>query len=58
MRRSILLVLALITVATSGSLFPSAAQEIRCYKKTCVEYPDGSKVCELRPVDCSQVQIQ
>jgi hypothetical protein len=34
------------------------AQTVVCYKKTCAEYPDGSKICKLTPVSCDQVQIQ
>lgn len=36
---------------------PASAQIVTCYKKVCIEYPDGWKVCELTPVDCSQVKM-
>lgn len=56
MRHSARIGILLASLMVCGSA--GFAQEIRCYKKKCVEYPDGSKVCELKPVDCDQVQIQ
>ncbi len=37
---------------------PVSAQVVTCYKKVCAEYPNGTKICELTPVDCSQVKMQ
>jgi hypothetical protein len=55
--RSILV--TLLTLGGAGTLgvrVPAVAQEVLCYRKKCVEYPDGSKICQLTPVDCTQVQ--
>ena len=39
-------------------LRPAIAQIVTCYKKVCAEYQDGTKICELTPVDCSHVKMQ
>jgi hypothetical protein len=51
-----------VLIAIAAALLPSqsipvAAQTVKCYKKKCLEYPDGSSICQLTPVDCDQVQI-
>ncbi len=41
----------------TSQVTPATAQTVICYKKKCLEYPDGSSICQLTPVDCDQVQI-
>jgi hypothetical protein len=49
--------LAVVAAALPPSTQPATAQVVKCYKKTCLEYPDGTKICELVPVDCDKVQV-
>jgi hypothetical protein len=52
------LLLALLAAVLPSLPRPASAQIVTCYKKVCAEYPDGTKICELTPVDCSQVKMQ
>jgi hypothetical protein len=36
---------------------PASAQTVKCYRKKCLEYPDGYKICTLTPVDCNEMEI-
>lgn len=58
--RKIIPALLLVLAGTALPSIPEAAraQTMSCYKKVCLEYPDGLKVCQLTPVDCSAIQIQ
>lgn len=40
---------SLLVIGTGSHLL---AQEIKCYVRTCAEYPDGSKICVERPIVC------
>lgn len=33
------------------------AQTVQCYFKRCVEFPDGTRVCERTPIDCASVVL-
>ena len=52
------LLLAFVTALLPSLPRPASAQILTCYKKVCAEYQDGTKICELTPVDCSQVKMQ
>jgi hypothetical protein len=58
MRKIIPALLFAMAAVLPAIVKPAIAQEVTCYKKVCAEYPNGSKFCELTPVDCSQIQIQ
>jgi hypothetical protein len=50
--------LAAVAAMLPPSPRPADAQTITCYRKKCLEYPDGYKICELTPVDCSEIVIR
>lgn len=47
-------VAALAGVAGVGS---SLVAQVTCYKTKCLVYPDGSRLCERTPVDCSTIRM-
>ena len=51
------LLLAFVAAVLPSLPGPASAQTLTCYKKKCLEYEDGTKICELTPVDCSQVKM-
>jgi hypothetical protein len=57
MRNPFAALLLVIVAASLPSFSTPATAQMTCYKKTCLEYSDGTKICELRPVDCSAVKI-
>ena len=48
-------ILALTAILTSAGAATVQAQ-LKCYIKKCVEYEDGSRVCERTPVDCATIE--
>jgi len=55
---AITMLLVFLGSGVPGPRGSAAGQTVLCYKKKCAEYPDGTKICELKPVDCDQVQVQ
>ena len=53
----VLLPLAFVAAALPSSPDPAHAQTVKCYRKKCLEYPDGTKICEITPVDCDAIEI-
>lgn len=56
-RRALLITPVVLGVLFAIGIAPAHAQ-VKCYIKKCVEYPDGSSVCERTPVDCATVEMQ
>jgi hypothetical protein len=53
--------LRLVTLGACGMLLAAAVAvdaQVKCYLKKCVEYPDGTRVCERIPIDCGTIEIQ
>jgi hypothetical protein len=51
--RWILLAALLGAVGMGTSLFA----QVTCYRTRCAVYPDGSRICERVPVDCSTIRL-
>lgn len=54
---TILLLLTVAVAALPTSPERASAQTVKCYRKKCLEYPDGYKICTLTPVDCDEIEI-
>lgn len=35
----------------------STAAQVTCYRTKCLVYPNGDRLCERTPVDCSTIQL-
>lgn len=51
------IVLGAVLVLLAGGAAATAHAQVKCYIKKCVEYPDGTSICERTPVDCASIQI-
>jgi hypothetical protein len=59
MRKLTFALLAFISLAGfGGGTVPGEAQTITCYAKKCVEYPDGTRICERTQINCDLVSIE
>jgi hypothetical protein len=54
---TVLLLLTVVVAALPASPEQASAQTVKCYRKKCLEYPDGYRFCTLTPVDCDEIEI-
>lgn len=52
--RTPLLLLAALVLVVGGVAVRSAPAQatVKCYFKTCMVYPDGSRICQVEEVPC------
>ena len=55
-RSSVALLMLGAVLAVAGA--DAALAQVRCYRTTCIVWPDGFRVCERVPVDCSTISLQ
>jgi hypothetical protein len=51
------LLFTFVIAALPSSPERASAQTVKCYRKKCLEYPDGYSICTLTPVDCDEIEI-
>ncbi len=56
-RRLALPVAAVALFAGAGAATLAHTQTVECYFKKCLEYPDGTRICERTPIDCATVVL-
>lgn len=54
-RRSLVLAVAGALAVLAGA--GSTAAQVTCYRTKCLVYPNGDRLCERTPVDCSTIQL-